>query len=246
MSIKKKMKKFTKGAFSDNKFREIKLPIVENSSSKERLEYLNERMEIDISLETAVNQYKLVTDLRELFRLNSWLEMTEDKSKMKDLAEEGIGFLSRDNSIIIFRDMYGDWNKRYQNYNLYNNVSHMSSTLYSIGKDIEVVSNPSINIAEGVFDIIGVHEAIDNSSNDIFLGVSGKSFGAGINRIHALGFLDSNINIYSDNDVKPAFYKKLKKGNRLLKYAKMIVYYNTIQDDFGVPSNQIKTRRVII
>jgi hypothetical protein len=49
-----------------------------------------------------------------------------------------------------------------------------------------------------------------------------------------------NIKIYSDNDVKINYYKKLKTTNSIMKNNDVEVFYNEIEKDYGVHLNQIQ------
>ena len=104
---------------------------------------------------------------------------------------------------------------------------------------------PEINlvIAEGPFDIIGIKEYFYKDDNDsIFIAVNGKGYNPVLNRISRLGFINLNINIYSDADVDMDYYKQMKRYNSILMNNETRIYYNTIEKDYGIKKENIQLK----
>ena len=165
---------------------------------------------------------------------------------------EGIGFLSSDRSHVVFRDIYGRQQKRYNNLNLYqqNNIKS-SSKIYNISADLDILKEKvNLVITEGIFDIIGVYLAFYKDTlaenNTIFAAACGKGYNAVILNYIRMGFLDFDLTIYSDNDVDINFFKSLKNISQYLHNSKITIYYNTQEKDFGVPKDRISLKKVII
>ena len=231
------------------KLREIVNPIVKSDEAYEKVDYCNNRLGLDLDLETWVRDYKLVSDFRKLFSVNKWMQMTEDKDKMAELADEGVGFISSDNSAIIFRDMYNNWHKRYCIYNVYKTHLPDFSTSYAPTCIINSLEEKvDVNLTEGIFDIIGVREHIKQTSHrpQIYLSCNGKSYINSVNIIAKKGFLDQHIRIYSDNDVPLYKFQNMKQYNPVMKISSMEVFYNTLSKDFGVPLSKIKIKRTML
>ena len=104
--------------------------------------------------------------------------------------------------------------------------------------------NIHINIAEGSFDILGVYFHVKNMNreNNIYIAVNDSGYMSVLKYFLGLGLVGKNIiiNIFSDKDKEPWFYKKLISELKSF-VGKINLYYNELSKDFGVPKNQIKT-----
>jgi acyl carrier protein len=218
----------------------------------EKLSYLENRFDFDIRKEDFYN-YKVITDLKKFFDLNTNLKYTEEKCVLQELHDYGIGFLVHDRSRIIFRSIDGDWswnNKRYFCYNLFDFEIPDSSFLYTIRNQIDIMSPfTEVKLAEGVFDIIGVERSffnLEESKNVIFAAVGGKSYKKAIRTIRSLGFLNFDLEIYSDPDVSKFFFEKIKREDPLLSKQEIKLYYNNDGKDFGQKNSKDKLRKLVI
>lgn len=248
INVNKKTKALTGSSYNGDSFRKIHIPISKTKRSLRKLAYINSRLGINITPEEAAEVYKIVLDLREVFEANDFMKMTEKKFIMSMIADDGLGFISRDNSIINFRDTSDSWDKRYFNYNVYSKDLPYSSSIYSISREVDLLEvTPSVYMAEGVFDIISVFSNILKSpKSGIFMGVTGKSFLAGVYELYKLGFLSQNLNIYSDDDVDTGFYKWVKRDNPILSRSRINLFYNSKKKDFGYSLKDIEIRKSII
>jgi len=222
------------------------IPISRSKESSIKLDYLRDRLNLDISPRDAVSKFKVITDFRKLFERNKWLKITEKERMMKRLNRDGLGFLSSDNSHIIFRDINDEWDKRYFNYKIYNDDILGTSLTYSIASEIDAMEiGLEVSISEGIFDIISISQ-LNNDNSSAYFASNGKSFKTVINKIRNKGFLDVKPNFYPDDDVNISFFKWLKKEDPILRNKMLSVFYNSIGKDFGVEQSKIKIRKVLI
>ena len=249
LSVAKLRKKAKASISGPSMFRDVILPMSNDRESLIKLDYVCNRLGRDISLYDAVNRYKMVLNLRDLYAENTWMEMQEDEWIMSMLANDGIGFLSIDKSMIIFRDVHGwKWPKRYFNYSIHGPIPD-SSVVYTIGKDVDLLSDKvEVIIAEGVFDVMGVAlnvlpEGWEHDKNLFIINAAGKSYVKSINLVRSYGFLDMKLRIFTDQDVHDNFFKKIKRFDPILYREKIEINRNIIKGDFGHCKEDIKIKR---
>ena len=100
-----------------------------------------------------------------------------------------------------------------------------------------------INICEGAFDALGIYYHIfDRESTEmLYVAACGAGFLSVLKYIIGMGITcNIDINIFSDADRGPGFYKKLYK--ELNPWVNNInLYYNRKSKDYGVTKNEIDT-----
>ena len=216
--------------------------------------YFNSRYGTDYDEQTLVSKFKCVTDALSFFNDNN----IRVPPNQYDFSKS-IGFISSDNSHIIFRDISNSQPKRYYNLALYGQdlITSISKT-YNISNNIDMLEE-SVNlvITEGIFDIIGVYNHFykdrPEEKNTIFAAACGKGYNAVISNFIRMGFLDFNLCIYSDGDVNLEFFRELKKQSPYLKLMNITIYYNSLYNpdtgygkDYGVKADDIKLKKIII
>jgi len=212
--------------------------------------YLNDRIGVPISEKEAREKYRVILSFKDFILHNDISTFTVDKKMLRLIDRHCIGFLSYDQSHIVFRSL--DPKKTYFRYHIYNVFGNYNDTkrFYSINSDIDVLKlKLNVVIAEGTFDIIGVYEHFYKGTeldNHLFLSVNGKGYNLIFLHLARLGFLDMNIEIYSDKDVNLNFYKNMKKYSDILKNMKVKIYYNKIGKDYGVTREEIDLKYSII
>lgn len=219
----------------------------DNEITKYNIAYLNSRFETNLDREYINKKFKCISDIP--------LFLSQQKLSIKTPANlnlnKAIGFISSDGSHMVVRNTDPEGKLRYSNVNLTGGDDDTASKIYNMSASVDVLQ-PKINlvITEGIFDIIGVYLALykdtPEEENTIFAAACGKSFSTVIMNYIKKGFLDLNITIYSDSDVDISYYQNIKKSNIYIKNWPLIVCYNTISKDCGVPSNQIKINKAII
>lgn len=224
-------------------------PVVDSASSKNALNYFNSRFNLSLDNEYLVGKFKVITDSLEFFNVN---KITPPKFSFD--FSKAIGFISSDNSHIIFRDISGYQSLRYFNLNL--NQSEFDNKMYTIKTKVDIMSTETtLVITEGIFDIIGVYEHFykEKPGNYIFAAACGKGFNNIILNFIRKGFLNLNVEIYSDADVDISFYKRLKSQSEYLKNIKFTIYYNALYNpstkfakDYGIPKEHIQLKKVFM
>jgi len=220
-----------------------------------KLKYLIERLGVSITEKEAREKFNVILNFEEFVLENdikSFNIPEEYKEKtVYDFYRYSIGFLSNDQTNIIFRSINTDktyW--RYYNYNIFNNYDN-SMRMYSISNKIDLLADVlNVYITEGIFDILGVYNNVYNkektNDNDLFIAVNGKGYNLIFLHLMRLGFLNLNIHIFSDSDVNRRFYENMKKYNEVLSDTKINLYYNKLSKDFGVPKEYIELKRSFI
>jgi hypothetical protein len=213
-----------------------------------KLDYIQKRLGIDLTFESALSEFKLILDFASVFEENSLEKFYTMDNKLEKLLNElhdhCVGFLTFDHSHIIFRNLRADAPFRYYAYNLFN-LSKELANFYVIPNSIDLLADTEIYLAEGPFDILGIyfHLLKRNKGNAILATANGKYYRRTILHFYRLGFLDSPINIYSDADVDISYFKKLK---REIFFPNLNVYYNNIGKDYGLPKEKIQIRKLVI
>jgi hypothetical protein len=144
----------------------------------------------------------------------------------------------------VCRNTVNNSNKRYEKYPIFYSLDN-TRQFYSIPNIIDILTPEytEINIAEGVFDILGIfyHLKGGDRKNKIYVAVCGSGFNNVIKYLINLGVFGNNIilNIYSDSDKEVSHYKYIKK-NLSVWFGEMNIYYNSIGKDYGVHEEKIK------
>lgn len=221
-----------------------------------KLKYIEDRLGISVT-EDVINDCKIITSIADFLKTNEIDSLTADRSIVTMYEYDYIGFLSYGNSYILLRDVSG----RHKDFSWIKypitNASRGSKIFYSMASaiDIETEDPITINIAEGVFDIISVgYNLGQNKPNTINIANTGKEYSSLISFLVSRGIVGSNVtlNIYSDND--KVFNKKENSKRRVktelqdykgdlypYKFLMNGVYikYNQVFKDYGTTKDNI-------
>ena len=213
-----------------------------------KYEYLNKRLGLNLPISRWF-------ELKTVFSLQSFLEYNQidtvnaAKNTAITLNNDYVGFLSVKNEYIIFRDTTNANKMRYYKYSIFPNIEN-ARKFYVIPNSIDIVTSEPviINIAEGVFDILGVfyHINTQNTHNQLYVATCDSGYTSVIKYFLGLGFIGDNIiiNIFSDSDHDVYFYKRLVE--ELSPWVKKInIWYNTKSKDYGVPKEQIELSQAL-
>lgn len=219
---------------------------------RDKLIYLKSRINQNISLDI-IQKYKVILSIYDFLDYNNIYNYSQKEEFMDILDKNYIGFLSIDNNFIILRKIDDNNNlMRFFDYNILGKEENKLK-LYSISNEVDIFSsNITLHIGEGYFDIINVERLLKDKieyNKNIFCSVGGKNFNNVINYFYSLGFLNMNINIYSDNDVSMEDYQKMFRSNKNLSMLKpkINIYYNGVkcEKDFGVKEIEFKKNVLI-
>lgn len=222
----------------------INIPIPENTERNLiKKQYIEDRLGVKLSFEDTC-EFKTIYSLVQFAKVNNIEQLTVQKNRAIRLNNDYVGFLTANNEFINYRDITNKNKLRYDKYTI---VPDLPDTVkfYSIPTRIDISNTEDIyiNIAEGVFDILGVffHVRKKCVENNVYVAVCGSGYMSVIKYFISHGFIGSNIhiNIYSDSDKDPWFYNKI---NTEIKpwVGSINIYYNAIGKDFGVPKDHIK------
>jgi hypothetical protein len=215
-----------------------------NSGTKyeSKLDYINKRLGSNLDFDDC-KELKIILSLYDFLNVNDFYPNMKN-FMINILDSDYVGFLSADNSYIIFRDITGKNKIRYINYPVFKNSGAWGSKLYIIPGEYDLMANNiSCNITEGVFDILSCYININNKNknNNLYAAVNGSGFLGVIKKILHVGFINNiNLNIYADNDKPKEFFKSLEQVNDFCKSINL--FYNRYQNekDIGVPKEKIK------
>src|SRR5699024_4741852 len=237
----------TRRSFDLNEEPEI-LPNQYGELEMKKIEYINNRLGIDISQED-IKKYRIILNIEDYYTNNELTSSLDQRSidRIKNLNQNYFSFLLNDKNVINCRSMISDTKYKHFKIRINEDTNSISRRFYSIKNDIDLSGETfNINITEGFFDIISVHENIKNKEMDnttLYIANNGKGYLFTLDYLASIGILNANINIYSDKDVSPSDYKnnKLLGRSHLTKLNGANIYYNNYENekDFGVPKERI-------
>lgn len=192
-------------------------------------------------------KYKVVLNLRQFFMQNK-LQPNMDYGKyvkpmLSNLHQNGIGFVSFDNTHINFRDISPNPERRYTQYLIYpkkrmtkNGITAETSGIYMVPNNVDIMSpNLKLVMAEGPFDILRIYSDFykaEPKPNIIFASVANShGYQACITKLLEYGMMFDEIEIYSDIDVDINYYKRSIKPS--VPDAKLVIHYNRKSKDVG-------------
>lgn len=226
----------------------LKFPKLEITDSiLQKHSYIENRLGVKLDVEELYSK-KIVYDFIGLMRYNKIDKLYGSADHLKALQNDHVGFLSARNDFINFRDMTGN-HKRYYIYKIKRDLD-TTGKFYIIPNKIDPFSNDikTINIAEGVFDILGIYYNILNKYdyNTVYAAINGSGYLNVIKYILEQGLLcDVNVNIFSDNDRAPDYYRNMIRT--ISPFVNDVrLFYNSIGKDYGVSKNEVKLKEINI
>jgi hypothetical protein len=210
--------------------------------------YINNRLGLNLSYED-LYRFKINLSLTDLLNINE-INVPKDKEfYYQKLSDYGISFISAYNDYVIIRDISksNKLRKRYTNIPIFGKDEAISKAYCIPGKlDIMSPEPVVINISEGAFDILGIYYHLMDryDYNMVYAAINGSGYLNVIKYILEQGLLcDVNVNIFSDADRSPDYYKKMIIN--LSPFVNNIrLFYNDIGKDYGVRKEEIKLKEV--
>lgn len=246
----KSIKKST--GFNSKKLILRECKIVNTDLANKKLEYINNRLGTDISIDEC-SKFKIIPNIGELLKSNNITaeDYSCDLETLINLHKYGVGFLTCENHYVNVRNIT-DKGARYYKYSMIKNLPPgEGQKMYIIPTSIDILSNEKIeiNITEGTFDILGVYFHINNRREDniVYCANNGSGFIKTIIYFISQGFFGDNVyyNIYSDADRPLSFYDNIK-SQYLDFMGGLTIYYNKKGKDYGVRSNEIELKSIKI
>jgi hypothetical protein len=224
--------------------------IKDNDLNQMKLHYMQYRLGVRFKYEH-LQKFHIIFSLYDFLNENQIVPNPNyKKSKFLDILDRDyVGFLTTGSDYIVFRNTQDNKNLRYFKYDIFGSVSN-ANILYVLPTtccDI-FADSVNLNISEGPFDTLGVycHLYKGEKINNIYAACCGSGYLAAIKYFLKLGFIHNlNVNIYSDSDKKPSYYKSIKIFEDIPPWVNNIsIYYNTLSKDYGVPRKEINVEKI--
>lgn len=231
----------------NNKFNFITPYPINNQNTDLKLNYINKRLGINLSLEDIKN-LKIILNIKDFLMMNNINKITRSQYTIDLLNEYFVGFLTNNNTSIILRNLVKDRNllpeivrDRYIKYSI---VNGYPAGYYTIPSKCDIYKPINIHIAEGTFDILSVYCNLRKMNNiqNIYSSIGGNSY---LNTIKYFicdcAIVDPIFHIYIDNDINKDILDKIKYAIRPLGID-VYIHINTFnrEKDFGVDLAHIK------
>lgn len=233
------------------KRKDVKLDLPPNTEfNKDKIKYINKRLGIKLT-NGDIRGYKIVIDFYDFLYMNRVENLTRDKRVCDKLETDYFGFLTLNNDYLVMRNIRNSedkYMKRYEVYSIFGN-DDTTKRMYIMPTEIDITQEIEINIAEGVFDILGVFHHIKNkeTKNKLYVAVCGSGYESVIRYIISkYGVIFHKINIFSDSDKDVSYYRNIKRKLGKRVDGDITVYYNKIGKDYGVPKEEIDLKYVRI
>lgn len=231
----------------------IPQPSMDDEYDRATVQYLEERLGGEPLSKEEIERYRIVTcGLYGFLDANDIDKLTIHQREADRLNDSCIGFLSADESYIIFRTMDDKFVKnggrRYTNYRIYEEWEGSKS--FTARADINIAA-PIHNVvcAEGIIDLIQLERVYypERRWTDSHIGVAtcGATHETVLRQMVTLGVMSQNTDLYIDNlpDGRPdvnaiRHAKNLRRTSPFFASAvdfKLSVYRNSYEDekDFG-------------
>lgn len=222
---------------------DVKVPLPKNIKSNVlKKKYIENRLGIKLTIED-IEKFKIIFSLEQFLDTNKINTVSGKPDRARLLNEDYVGFLNSSNDQIIYRDITDKNKKRYDKYKINPDILE-SRKFYTIPTTIDITTHKDviINMAEGVFDILGVYYHVKHQNdNELYVAICDSEYTSVIKYFLGLGLIGDNIiiNIYSDNDHPPYFYKHMI--DELSIWVKSInLFYNEKSKDYGVHKDNIQ------
>ena len=216
--------------------RKFILPIIDEQSFKVKKFYLNKRFKFsDISLK---NIPGLIFDFEEFVKINK-IRLNEKQTKILPFLQSNfIGFLTKNHSIVICRNI--DTSTKFRHYKLILQQTRFLDYYMLPGSNFK--SN-SIVLGEGIFDIYAEHifdyTKLKSSCLLYAAGLSTSYHSLIKSIIFDTQIFKPSIYILSDSNITLPYYKKIKRLNSHI-VSDFNIYYNKNGKDFNVtPVNPV-------
>lgn len=214
--------------------------VIVNDRSLRKHEYIEKRLGLKLDMQELADK-KVIYNFANLLKDNNIKHINCSGEFAYKLQNEYVGFLSARNEYINFRNTKSEGLRWY----IYNVMGRLDNTrkFYFMPNKIDIFSKNTIiiNICEGAFDALGIYYHIfdKEDTNMFYVAACGAGFISVLKYILSMGVTcNVDINIFSDSDRPPKFYKKLK--TEIAPWVNNItLYYNTKSKDYGVTKNEI-------
>lgn len=221
--------------------------------SYRKIDYIERRLGVHFN-DTDLRQMKVITSLKDFLTLNHIGGITCKPNMANYLEANYVGFLSFNNSHILFRDITNKSDIRWYKYPI-TPLSIGRRIFYTMESSIDLYSQEeiTINLAEGVLDTLSICHNLGYrpENNCLNIAVCGKYYNSILKHLYGMGFVGSNItvNIFADNDhtedTSPAYYQKILKEYSYFVH-RINLFYNIKEKDCGVKKENILLQKFTV
>lgn len=243
ISYNKKMAKKFKDYRIGGKSLKLIRPEVDRTlqSNLIKKKYIEDRLGREFTFEE-LHTLKVIFSLGDLLVTNKIPNITCSKEKALELNKNYIGFLSVNDEKVIMRQVMNSKFLRYENYTIDKNIMNVKK-FYVIPTKIDIMRPEpiEINIAEGVFDILGIFYNVHDGGhrNAIYVAATGSGLRSVIDYFLRIGIVGNvRLNIFSDAEIDVNKYSYIYKDYGIW-LDEINIYYNTLEKDTGVPKDRI-------
>lgn len=221
--------------------------------AKPKLDYINDRLGLNLGFRDYVNQ-KIVFNLLDTLTVNRITRFTRHPNILDQMNQYFFGFMSADNNFVNLRRIcdegivYHTIDERYINYNIYDKKDNTEK--FYIMPTMVYLDNPerlNIHIAEGPFDILSIRYNLRGiQSPDVFIAMCGSGYrGVLLYIMYTLKIFYFNIHVYPDNDkfgTDDVIMRDVVNLVRPLTGTKVYIHRNmkSGEKDFGVSLDRIE------
>jgi len=218
--------------------RDYKIPSIDINKFSNKYLYIKKRLKF---FNISISEIKgLIFDIDEFLNIND-IPINQTLFRIRDFLHSNfVGFLTNNQSKVVFRNINDNSNFSYFKLNLYN---PLFLDYYRIPGNNKF--SKKIILAEGIFDIF--NESLFDYINlkdevSIYASALSSKYASLINSIkfyESIFFPD--VIILSDNGISLDYYKKIKKFSKI---DTLTVYYNKNGKDFG--SKSVEPTKIIL
>lgn len=197
-----------------------------------QVRYIESRLGKGLNIDD-YNRFKIIWDMSLV------VPFISDKRELNMLPSNRntISFLSDDKRMLLSRGF--DTDSKWRKISI---VQSDDKSFFTIKTMLNLFSEDSIsiNIAEGIFDILSIYKNFNDGENSVFIAVLGSDYASGIDYAIMKGIIGLNVNvkIYVDADQD---VNKIKKQMKKLKWLfnKITLFRNSKSKDVGVKIGNI-------
>lgn len=192
--------------------------------------------------ENDLNRFKIVWDMN-----NVRQHVKERVAHALPTNHSSISFLSDDMSMLITRTF--EENAEESQWNKQKLFVSPNKSFYTIKSAVDLFTPDTItvNIAEGIFDVLSIFKNFCESPADIFIATLGSNYISAVDYAISKGFIGSNVilKIYIDWEVDE---RSLRYGLKKYKwlFREIHIYRNVLYKDVGVRLDRIKLSEIRI
>lgn len=222
--------------------------IIPEICNRYKVEYVEKRLGLKFNDDDIYNM-KIIGSLKDFLITNKINKVNCKPTFARLLNNDYIGFLSKNNSYILFRDITDRHNIVWYKYPI-SESSIGQKVFYSMKSNIDLYTkdNIIINLSEGVLDAVSIAYNLNQiKENTLNIAICGKFYVKMVKHLISTGFIGSNIhiNIYVDND-RTIDTSVSFLSNQLINYTYLLgsitLHYNTLEKDCGYPKDKIKIK----